>query len=95
MDDGTGVGEGSGASPRFSLSFLNSTSLIALVGGTAFLFFASVGRRVIGASTGDAPEAHDTHKHPTSTSKSQCILSSSLRWEKEVGNAPCPSITRN
>ena len=53
MVDGTGEGEGSGASPRFSRSFLNSTSLIALVGGTAFLLF-SVGRRATGASTGAA-----------------------------------------
>jgi hypothetical protein len=53
MVAGTGVGEGSGASPRLSRSLLNSTSLIALVGGTAFLLF-SVGRRATGASTGAA-----------------------------------------
>ena len=53
MVDGTGVGEGSGASPRLSRSILNSTSLIELVGDTAFLLF-SVGRRATGASTGAA-----------------------------------------
>ena len=53
MVAGTGVGEGSGASPRLSRSLLNSTSLIALVGGAAFLLL-SVGRRATGASTGAA-----------------------------------------